>query len=347
MATFDPNLSLHGDAALYRWGAQPLTDGSVAYLQPNGGLGEANVGLVVGDGASCVIDTCWDPTQAARMLTEFDPWLADNPITAVVNTHSNGDHWWGNSLMPAEATIVTSKASLGAMRAESPLALTAMRASLGLACRLPLPGRLGRTTRQGSHEFAPFDFASVRRRFPDTTFTGRTELNIGGRVLELREVGPAHTAGDLMVFDHGSGVVFGGDILFIDQTPIMWEGPAQNWVAALEQIIAFGPTCIVPGHGPLATLGQVESLRTYFQWLAERAEHFHTKGTSAQDATLEMLRSDEFSTSNWATWRRPEVLVAGVGAEYRRLNGKSGSPSQFAMANTMIGIRSVAEALAR
>ena len=39
-------LSLHGEPARYSYGAVPVADGSVAYLQPNGGLGEANVGLV-------------------------------------------------------------------------------------------------------------------------------------------------------------------------------------------------------------------------------------------------------------------------------------------------------------
>jgi glyoxylase-like metal-dependent hydrolase (beta-lactamase superfamily II) len=340
-----PERSLHGEAAHYKGGVHPVADGSVAYLQPNGGLGEANVGVVLGDDSTLIIDTCWDHKQARRMLDAIGPHIKDRPISTVINTHSNGDHWWGNALMPADAQIITSKASLDAMNTETPFALGCARAALKVAASLPLPGMAGRSAREGYHEFKPFDFFGVRRRYPDTTFRGQTEITVGGRKLELLEVGPAHTPGDLMVFDHEAGVVFGGDILFIEQTPIMWEGPARNWIHAIEAIERFSPEGIVPGHGPLTTIEQVANLRTYFEWVEAGAKSHRDAGTPAADAALIMVQSEEFAGSPWAKWGRPEILAVTLATEYQHLAGKHKPPNQIQMVGMMSSVRTLGEKL--
>ena len=156
------------------------------------------------------------------MLDAIGPHIKDRPITTVVNTHSNGDHWWGNALMPADAQIITSTAS---PRGHEDRDARGARCPPGRPKGGLPPYRAGRSLgARGYHEFAPFEFFSVRRRCRTPPSPARPRITVGGRKIELLEVGPAHTPGDLMVFDHEAGVVFGGDILFIEQTPIMWEG---------------------------------------------------------------------------------------------------------------------------
>lgn len=348
VAAGDPGRSLHGEPADFRGGATEVAPGSVAYLQPNGGLGEANVGLVVADGESLVIDTCWDHIQASRMLAALAPWTTDAPITTVVNTHSNGDHWWGNAVMPGSARIIATTTGAAGMRTESPLALAALQTGLRLACHIPLPASVGRKVRTGAHELAPFAFRSVRRRFPDTTFSGSLEVTLGrGRRVELVEVSPAHTAGDLMVFDHGSGTAFAGDILFIGQTPIMWAGPAANWIDALEQLLAFEPEALVAGHGPLATTDDVRTHIDYWDWVARGAADLHRRGVPPAQAALTLLRSTSFQANPWSRWRRPEILAASLTAEYRHLDHESGPMGQHQMATTLLRVQSVGEELER
>lgn len=338
--------SLHGEPALFPWGAREVAPGAVAYLQPNGGLGEANVGLVVADGESLVVDTGWDHTQASRLLGQIAPWIAGSPITTVVNTHSNGDHWWGNAVMPADATIISSQAGAAGMRTETPSGMAALRTGLSLACHLPLPRRVRSTIRDGAHELTPFDFAAVRRRFPDTTFSGTLDVALpGGRRVELIEVRPAHTAGDLMVVDHGSGTVFAGDLLFIGQTPIMWAGPAANWIDALERLVALAPVAIVPGHGSLATLDDVRNHIDYWSWVSEQAPRCHRRGVPVKRAAIELLRSPSFTDRPWAQWRRPEILAASLTAEYRHLDGRTGPMSQRQMAATLLRVQAVGESV--
>ena len=92
-----------------------MGEGIHAWLQPNGLLGESNAVLVVGDGASSLIDTLWDPPLTHRMLAAMAPLVVEAPIESVINTHSDGDHWWGNQEVPG-AEIITTDAAATVMR---------------------------------------------------------------------------------------------------------------------------------------------------------------------------------------------------------------------------------------
>jgi hypothetical protein len=97
LARYMTSLSLHGDPARYPAGLQDLGSGLWAWLQPNGGLGESNAGLVVGAGESLLIDTLWDLPLTRRMLDAMAAPTAQAPIRRLVNTHADGDHCWGAS----------------------------------------------------------------------------------------------------------------------------------------------------------------------------------------------------------------------------------------------------------
>ena len=86
MATTEFTLGLHD-----------VGDGCLAYLQPDGGWGWSNAGLIVGDGQSMLVDTLFDLRLTARMLDTMDAHTSRAPIVTVVNTHANGDHCYGNS----------------------------------------------------------------------------------------------------------------------------------------------------------------------------------------------------------------------------------------------------------
>jgi glyoxylase-like metal-dependent hydrolase (beta-lactamase superfamily II) len=334
--------SLHGEVATYAGGVHEIADGCLAYLQPNGAIGESNVGLVVDGGQSMVIDTCWDHDQAQRMLDAAAPWLAGNPITTVVNTHSNGDHWWGNAVMPAEATVITSAAARETMDREPRRAMAAAITAARWAAKLPLPQSVREPVAGLYADFAPFNFGSVRVRYPDRVFTGSLRLAIGGHTVDLVEVGPAHTSGDFIVFDRTADVVFAGDVLFVGKTPVMWEGPAHNWVDALQRILDAKPSAIVPGHGPLATIDGVVAMQAYFDWLGSTATRLCHNGIRPIDAAVRMLSSDTFATSVWASWDNPHFILPAIEATYRHVRGQQ---LRFATLN-MLGTFRRVDALA-
>src|SRR5690349_506532 len=114
----------------YTRGLHELGAGCYAYLQPDGGWGWSNAGLIVGDGASLLVDTLFDLRLTTAMLDDMAPVRAGAPITTVVNTHANGDHCYGNQLV-AGAAIVASTATAREMGEVSPAMLAGLNAAPG------------------------------------------------------------------------------------------------------------------------------------------------------------------------------------------------------------------------
>ena len=78
-------------------------------------------------------------------------------------------------------------------------------------------------------------------RPPTRTFDQQLTLDAGGRTVELIEVGPAHTLGDTFVWVPDVRVLFAADIVFNGVTPIMWAGPVEGWLTALDTAAALAP----------------------------------------------------------------------------------------------------------
>ena len=246
----------------YEKGLHEVAAGVWAYLQPDGGWGWSNAGLVAGDGSSLLVDTLFDLRLTGEMLEAMRRTTpAARDIGTVVNTHANGDHCYGNALL-GDAEIVASARCAEEMGALPPSSMAAMlRAAPDLG---PAGAFLARI-------FAPFSFDDISLTVPTTTFEGRLDLDVGGRHVALLEVGPAHTEGDVIVYLPDEDVVFTGDILFHGRHPIVWAGPVANWMAACDRILELAPAVVVPGHGPLATAAAVEDLRGYFAFLRVEA----------------------------------------------------------------------------
>ena len=93
----------------YETGLHEVADGVFAYLQPDGGWGWSNAGLLVTDAGSMLVDTLFDQVLTRRMLNAMTRVTGTKPIGTVVNTHANGDHCYGNGLLP-DAEVVTTEA---------------------------------------------------------------------------------------------------------------------------------------------------------------------------------------------------------------------------------------------
>ena len=118
----------------YTQGLHEVADGVFAYLQPDGGWGWSNAGLLASDWSSLLIDTLFDLSLTRNMLDSMSVVTSGRPIDVVVNTHANGDHCYGNSLVE-DAQIITTEAAAAEMNAMPPSAIAALMA-LDLGCLL-------------------------------------------------------------------------------------------------------------------------------------------------------------------------------------------------------------------
>ncbi|HMJ15411.1 MAG TPA: MBL fold metallo-hydrolase [Polyangiaceae bacterium] len=320
-----------------------IAPGVYAYLQ-SGGWGLSNAGLIVDGGQSLLIDSLYDVPLTRRMLQTMravEP--AADRIDALVNTHANGDHCWGNQAVGAER-IISSRATLEEMRELPPrLMATLVRAARLTARTAPVSKRLlrllGRVGIAHAAAFADaaefavsafgsFDFDGVRLTLPTQTFEGRMTLNVGDKAVELIEVGPAHTKGDVIVHVPHARIAFTGDILFIGSHPIIWEGPVQNWIDACDRLLALDVDVIVPGHGPITDKRGVQRTKDYWQRIVEVARDGAASGAAVEDLAHQVL------ASGYAEWSEASRVVANVATVARQLSGNSRHPHPvFALAS--------------
>ncbi|MFM9138083.1 MAG: MBL fold metallo-hydrolase, partial [Actinomycetota bacterium] len=148
----------------YSLGLHEIGAGCYAYLQPDGGWGYSNAGLVVGDGTSLLVDTLFDLGLTHAMLETMAGVTRSAPISTVVNTHANGDHCYGNERV-AGAEIIASRAAAEEMQHVPP----AMLAALNKA-----PGEVGELFRRF---FGDFDFDGITLTTPTRTFEGRLDVD--------------------------------------------------------------------------------------------------------------------------------------------------------------------------
>jgi cyclase len=289
---------------MYERGPVELADGVWAYLQPDGGWGWSNAGLVGGSDNSLLVDTLFDlrlTDEMLQALRKAEP--SAERIGIVVNTHANGDHCFGNQLLRG-AEIIASTACAEEMVELPPSRLAQlMKAAPGL----------GQTGEFVQRIFGDFSFDGIELVPPTRTFDGELDLLVDGRRVRLVEVGPAHTRGDVVVHLPAEGIVFTGDILFHGGHPIVWAGPVANWIAACNRIIALRPTTVVPGHGPVADLAAVEDMKCYLEWLSAEARARYDAGMGLLDAARDI------DLGKYAGWSEPERLVVNLQALYRDL----------------------------
>ena len=274
-----------------------------ACLQPDRGLGTSNSGLI-NRGGGLVVDTFWDLPHTRRLIEAYARvWRS--PARRVVNTHRNGDHCWGNQLFP-EAEIIGHRLCAAQFTTERPEFMQTLRNA----------GSGDPALAAFARALADWDFSGIELRPPTTVFDDRLTLDLGGLEARLLYVGPAHTAGDVIVHLPAERVVFTGDILFRRCTPIGWEGTFERWIAALDTIVALDPEVIVPGHGPLCGLEGPREMKAYLEYVRAEAGRFFAAGLPLLEAARRI------DLGPYAGWTEPERIVFQVERAYRELRGE-------------------------
>jgi glyoxylase-like metal-dependent hydrolase (beta-lactamase superfamily II) len=279
-----------------------------AYVQPDGGWGLSNAGLVVGDsGEALLVDTFFDRALTQRLLDA----LPARP-TVVVNTHYNGDHCWGNELVADTRIVAHAQCREQLLNGPQPGFLASMLAADagGDPTVTYLQQGLGR-----------FSFEGITVVPPTEVFdNGQYSLDIGGRAVELFHYGPAHTLGDVVAWVPDARVLFAGDLAFFGVCPLVWDGTVTNWLAALDAMQALEPAVVVPGHGPVSGPETLDELAGYFRLVAEQGRALHDEGVPVEEAVARVR------LGSYADWVDVERTALNLMQVYRELDGGDAPP---------------------
>lgn len=265
---------------------EELGDGVWAALHRTGGDATGNAGIVDLGDATLVFDAFLTP-RAGRDLAAAARELTGRDAAYVVNSHYHNDHVRGSTAFP-EATLIATAATRDLLDTlgRQELDYDAKNAK-AQADRLHSVLEDGaEADRERAEFFLPYweaildSLPEATVRLPELTFERRLEFHGSKRTAVLQQVGPAHTPDDSVLLLPHDRVAFASDLLFVRCHPFLPDGDPEAWIDVLEASGAWRADRIVPGHGPVGTMDDVDRQIAYMRHLQDEALHRVAAGDS-------------------------------------------------------------------
>jgi glyoxylase-like metal-dependent hydrolase (beta-lactamase superfamily II) len=244
--------------ALAACAAVPAREGAAEQVAPGvymvrGAAGEAgpdnlgrvgNAGFIVGPGGVLAIDSGTSYRQGAALLAAIRRTTAQ-PVRLLLLTHTRQEFLFGAAAFREQGIPVQMQAQaarLMAARCEG--------------CLKTLQRVLGEDEMRGT--------AVIK---PEQLFDQTQTLATIGRPVRLLSFGHSSGPGDMAVLDEDTGTLFAGGLLDNGRIPDVQDSRLDGWERALAALHAQRLQRIVPGHGPVADAGLVDTVQRYLTGL--------------------------------------------------------------------------------
>jgi glyoxylase-like metal-dependent hydrolase (beta-lactamase superfamily II) len=105
---------------------------------------------------------------------------------------------------------------------------------------------------------------------PTETFTKSYTLTLGEYVIEVRYLGPSHSAGDVVVWLPNQSLVIAGDMAFHERVlPVFEDTYTLDWLETWDtEFEALNATYVIPGHGHPTNMDQLRRYtKGYLEYL--------------------------------------------------------------------------------
>jgi quinoprotein relay system zinc metallohydrolase 2 len=243
--------------------------GQVAMTTPDNAGDIANLGIIIGRDAVAVVDTGGSVSVGRRLLLAIRG-ITSKPIRYVINTHEHPDHVFGNAAFGTGVTFVGHHNLPEEMAKRGAYYLHSFRDQLGASA-----------------------IAQVKIIPPTLLVDSETTLDLGGRRLRLTAWPAAHTDCDLTVLDETTGVLYSGDLVFLQHVPVV-DGSLTGWLSLLPRLAALPARIVVPGHGRLVAPwpAALDDERRYLTVLAEDTRRMIASGVPLAEAVPQIGRSE-------------------------------------------------------
>ncbi|MCX4402279.1 MBL fold metallo-hydrolase [Streptomyces sp. NPDC059837] len=254
-----------------------------------------NIGVIGGRSAVLVVETGMGPRNAEKVL-EFAADHAKGRRLYLTTTHFHPEHAFGAQVFAGEATFLLNRDQAEDLEVKGPGYLEMFK-GLGKTVARRLQG--------------------VELARPDVVYDQAYDLDLGGRVVQLRATGRAHSRGDQVVRVPDADVLFTGDLVEAGQFAIFpWFPPhdtdvsGTRWIAVMEKLAAESPGIVVPGHGEIGGARLLADVRDYLRLL--RDETWARRDSALDERTI----AEEISalmTERHPEWVGQEWIEKGVG----------------------------------
>jgi glyoxylase-like metal-dependent hydrolase (beta-lactamase superfamily II) len=248
-----------------------------------------NVGIIVGNKATLVVDTGLGPRNGQTVLRATNN-VSKNAELYVVSTHFHPEHALGEPAFPPTAKIIRARAQQQDID-EFGLALAKTFAS-----RSPLVAEL---------------LADAQFRKADIFFDREHTLDLGGVRVRMLSLGPTHTRGDTVVWVEGDRVLFAGDVV-MNRTFVAFASPYSSvkaWLADFDQLEPLRPVRIVPSHGMMGDASLIDQQRTMMKAIQTRAVELKRQGKSADETAQAVQTEFQAKYPDWTAAARVGVAA--------------------------------------
>ncbi|HEY3057351.1 MAG TPA: MBL fold metallo-hydrolase [Chloroflexota bacterium] len=256
------------------------------YARIGTGPVQPNSAFIVGDGGVTLFDTTYSPA-AARAIAADIARVTAKPVDTLIISHHHWDHSWGAQVFSVARVIghANTRRSLQQFGAAAQETLR-QRAEFA-ADWMCVP----------SDQFAA-EIEEVHITAPSLTFEDGLTMWLGEREVRLLHPGPAHTSGDVLLHLPAEGVVFGGDVVCNRLIPVVGDGDPAGFGEALQAVMALQPKAIVPGHGGVAGMPELERFAACLGALRAEVEAAWRQGAADPEEALKRVRLADFA--DWA-----------------------------------------------
>ncbi|MDD3447598.1 MAG: MBL fold metallo-hydrolase [Gammaproteobacteria bacterium] len=275
---------------------QPVTEGVYAIVgemdqrSPENLANNATFGLVVTAAGLVLVDPGGTRAGAER-IHEAIRTVSDRTVALVINTGGQDHRWLGNGYWKAQgARIVASEAAVADQRARARDQINAL---------WQLVGEAGLRGTEPLHA--------------DETFGEALDLELGGVRFELRHAGPAHTPGDSFVWLPDRGVVFTGDIVYVERMlGVGAQSHSGRWLESFEALAALQPAHVVPGHGHATDLARARAdTYDYLRFLRAAVRELLDAGGGMEEVGgIDQSRFDYLAVSDQIAGRNAQQVYA-------------------------------------
>ena len=241
-----------------------------------------NIGVMIGEDGTFIIDDQYAP--ATTEILEAIKSNGGQSPQFLMNTHFHGDHTGGNENIGRSGTLIMAHDNVRKRLLE------------------------GYTIERFSMNQGPAE----KEALPVVTFNDEMSLHINGDSLRAHYVANAHTDGDSVIVFTQANVIHTGDIFFNGFYPFIdvpHGGSLSGMISAVDVILAMtnDTTKIMPGHGPLATVQDLQNYRAMLATAHQRLLVLKQAGKSLEQAQLAAPLADlqkqwgqvMFDSSTW------------------------------------------------
>jgi cyclase len=279
-----------------------LADAVYAYV---GKLNDANAVAITTAQGVVVVDTGNSTTDTRELLRHIQS-VTSAPVRYVVITQNHGDHAGGTPLFSPPATSIVHEKVAAQWAAMKPYQLNAWRKRFA-------------ERKEALTSASPADTA--------VTFNDRLTLHLGGTEIQLIYVDDPYNPGDVAVWLPKEGVLHASMAGYVDRHPDIRpdysHGTTAGLLKQLEAYVALKPRIVVPAHGPVGGVKELEAMVDYLL-LARR----RVRGLMDQRLALPAIEA-QFQLPEYRDWDRAEHLPWIADTIYRELQGLGPQTIEF------------------